>query len=96
MSKAVAMECAPDGIRFNTVHPGIIWTNMNMHSAQSTNRDAVHWGDYVQIGRMGDGYDVAGAALYLASDEARYVTGAEIYVDGGLTLALPFTSGAND
>jgi len=96
MSKAVAMECAPDGIRCNTVHPGVIWTNMNMHSAQSTDRDSVRWGDYVPLGRMGDGDDIAGATLYLASDDARYVTGAEIYVDGGLTSALPFKSGAND
>jgi NAD(P)-dependent dehydrogenase (short-subunit alcohol dehydrogenase family) len=38
---------------------------------------------------MGDAWDVAYAALYLASDEAKYVTGAEILVDGGLTLKTP-------
>ena len=41
------------------------------------------------MGRMGDAWDVAYAALYLASDEAKYVTGAEIVVDGGLTLRTP-------
>jgi NAD(P)-dependent dehydrogenase (short-subunit alcohol dehydrogenase family) len=41
------------------------------------------------MGRMGDAWDVAHAVLFLASDEARYITGTEIIVDGGLTAAMP-------
>jgi NAD(P)-dependent dehydrogenase (short-subunit alcohol dehydrogenase family) len=43
----------------------------------------------VPIGHMGDAWDVAHAVLFLASDEARYITGTEIIVDGGLTAAMP-------
>ena len=41
------------------------------------------------MGRMGDAWDVAHAVLFLASDEARYITGTEIIVDGGMTAAMP-------
>ena len=43
----------------------------------------------VPVGRMGDAWDVAHAVLFLASDEARYITGTELVVDGGLTASIP-------
>jgi 3alpha(or 20beta)-hydroxysteroid dehydrogenase len=88
MSKAVAVECAPYGIRCNTVHPGTIWTNMFMRSAGASTRESMPWSNAVPLGQIGDAEDIAKAVLYLASDDARYVTGAELFVDGGLTTAL--------
>ena len=85
MSKAVAIECAPDHIRCNTVHPGVIWTNMQAKAAGSTDPEDVSYVRAVPLGRMGEALDIANAVVYLASEESRYVTGAEIYVDGGIT-----------
>ncbi|MEA2759815.1 MAG: hypothetical protein QOH65_2428 [Methylobacteriaceae bacterium] len=88
-TKASAVMFAPQGVRFNCVVPGLMNTPIVHRLAE---RYAA--GDYdgivarrnaqVPMGHMGDAWDVAHAALYLASDEARYVTGTEIVVDGGL------------
>ncbi len=85
MSKAVAVECAPDNIRCNTVHPGTIWTNMLAVSTGATAPTEVPFASSVPLKRVGDASDVANAVIYLSSDESCYVTGAEIYVDGGIT-----------
>jgi len=83
-SKVIAMECAREKIRCNTVHPGMILTNMQ-GTAQEDNAD-----NYdatlalVPMGYMGDPLDIANMNLFLASDEARYITGAEFVVDGGM------------
>lgn len=83
MSKTVAMEGAADNIRCNSVHPGMIWTNMQ---AQSTsNRPESVDRQLIPLGRMGSADDIAACVLYLASDEASYVTGAEFTVDAGMT-----------
>ncbi len=83
MSKTVAMEGAADNIRCNSVHPGMIWTNMQ---AQSTsNRPEAVDRALIPLGRMGSAEDIAACVLYLASDEASYVTGAEFTVDAGMT-----------
>lgn len=84
MSKSIAVEGAADNIRCNSVHPGIIWTNMQ---AQVTGLQApqdVH-PSRVPLGRMGEPHDVANCILYLASDESNYVTGAEFTIDAGMT-----------
>jgi len=84
-SKTVAVECARENIRVNSVHPGMIATNM-MGVAQTDNADnydAVEGG--IPMGRLGDPSDIANVNLFLASDEAKYVTGAEFVVDGGMT-----------
>ena len=84
MSKSIAVESAADNIRCNSVHPGIIWTNMQ---AQVTGLQApqdVH-ASRVPLGRMGEPQDIANCIVYLASDESNYVTGAEFTIDAGMT-----------
>jgi len=88
MSKTVAVEGAAHNIRCNSVHPGVIWTNMQ---AQATGVGVTDVGaarvprERVPLGRVGVPDDIANCILYLASDEANYVTGAEFTVDAGMT-----------
>jgi NAD(P)-dependent dehydrogenase (short-subunit alcohol dehydrogenase family) len=95
LSRSTAGAYAKQGIRVNTVVPGLMYTPLVETRLAKTvgNNDlaalieARH--KAVPMGRMGDAWDVAHAALFLASDEARYITGTEIIVDGGLTAAMP-------
>lgn len=84
-SKTVAIETAREGIRVNSVHPGMILTNIQgvAQEDNAANYDAVL--NAVPMGYMGEPDDVANINLFLASDEAKYVTGAEFVVDGGMT-----------
>lgn len=83
-SKVIAMECARDAIRCNTVHPGMIMTNMQGVAAEDNadNYDATV--ALIPMGYMGEPLDIANMNLFLASDEARYITGGEFVVDGGM------------
>ncbi len=83
-SKAIAMETAKDKIRINTVHPGMILTNMQGVAVEdnAANYDATL--ALIPMGYMGDPLDIANMNLFLASDESRYITGAEFVVDGGM------------
>lgn len=91
-SQAVAIQYAAKGIRCNTVIPGQMHTPLVEHrlAAARTGGDVERLirerNNRCPMGHMGDAWDVAYAVLYLASDEAKYVTGTEILVDGGLTL----------
>jgi NAD(P)-dependent dehydrogenase (short-subunit alcohol dehydrogenase family) len=91
LSRAVAVEYAAQGIRVNTVVPGQLHTPMveARLAAQRTGGDLEALVQQrlarIPLGFAGDGRDTANAALYLASDEARFVTGIEIIVDGGMT-----------
>lgn len=86
MSKSIALEGAPDNIRCNSVHPGVIWTNMQAAATGSTDMsDARVPRERVPLGRVGKPEDIANCILYLASDDANYVTGAEFTVDAGMT-----------
>ena len=93
LSRMIAVRYAPHGIRCNVVVPGLMHTPLveARLAGQRTGGDVAaivaRRNAQPPMGRMGDAWDVAYAALYLASDEAKYVTGAEIVVDGGLTLA---------
>lgn len=89
MTKNDAMQYAPEQIRVNSIHPGYIWTPMVEQHLRTTSSDleaakaaaaAAH-----PLGRMGEPDDIAWCAVFLASDEARFVTGAEFIVDGGFT-----------
>jgi NAD(P)-dependent dehydrogenase (short-subunit alcohol dehydrogenase family) len=89
MTKNDAVTYAPEGIRVNSVHPGYIWTPMVENHFRATTDDieaakaaagAVH-----PLGHMGEPDDIAWAVVYLASDEAKFVTGAEFVIDGGYT-----------
>ena len=84
-TKTVALETARDRIRVNSVHPGMILTNMQKvaMAGNADQYDAVTAA--IPMGFMGDPLDIANCVLFLASDESRYITGAELTVDGGLT-----------
>lgn len=86
MSKSIAVEGAADNIRCNSVHPGVIWTNMQAQATGRRDPAGVPVGpERVPLGRVGEPQDIANCILYLASDEANYVTGAEFTVDAGMT-----------
>jgi NAD(P)-dependent dehydrogenase (short-subunit alcohol dehydrogenase family) len=92
LSRVVAVQYAPKGIRVNTVIPGQLHTPM-VEARLARQRAG---GDVetllaqrlkrIPAGFAGDGRDTANAALFLASDEARFVTGTEIIVDGGMSV----------
>jgi NAD(P)-dependent dehydrogenase (short-subunit alcohol dehydrogenase family) len=90
MSKNDALIYATDGIRVNSIHPGFIWTPMVEHHLRdsgATDIDAARRevGLLHPLGHMGDVDDIAWGVVYLASDEAKFVTGAELVIDGGYT-----------
>jgi NAD(P)-dependent dehydrogenase (short-subunit alcohol dehydrogenase family) len=93
LTRSIAIQYARKGIRANCVCPGLLNTPL-VHKALTTvygkegdiatlisTRDA-----QCPMGHMGDAWDTAYAALYLASDEAKYVTGIELNVDGGMSI----------
>ena len=80
MTKTAAVELARKGVRVNSIHPGVIETPM---VADVPNVDKV--AGRTPLGRSADAAEVASLALYLASDESSYSTGAEFVVDGGLS-----------
>lgn len=89
-TKSVALYCAEKAynIRCNSIHPGAILTPMwdSMLGDEGPEREKIieEIASEVPLGKMGTALDVAYAALYLASDESKYVTGIELNVDGGL------------
>ncbi|HEY0535656.1 MAG TPA: SDR family NAD(P)-dependent oxidoreductase [Actinoplanes sp.] len=91
LSKVTAVQYAPDGIRVNTVVPGQLHTPMvearlaGQRAGGDVEKLLAQRRSRIPLGFMGDGRDTAYAALFLASDEARWVTGTEIVVDGGMT-----------
>ena len=85
MSRAITMDGAPDNIRCNTIFPGVIWTNMQAEAIGSDSIDSRIPTSRVPLGRAGEPDDIAATVLYLASDEANYVTGAEFTIDAGMT-----------
>jgi NAD(P)-dependent dehydrogenase (short-subunit alcohol dehydrogenase family) len=86
MSKSIAVEGAKDNIRCNSVHPGVIWTNMQAEATGQSDPSGVDVSaERVPLGRIGYPEDIANCVLYLASDESNYVTGAEFTVDAGMT-----------
>jgi cyclopentanol dehydrogenase len=83
-SKAAAIQYAPDKIRVNSVHPGFVDTPMTLpgHSNPEVAQTRL---DATPLGRFGIPADIAAGCLYLASDEAAWVTGSELVIDGGMT-----------
>jgi NAD(P)-dependent dehydrogenase (short-subunit alcohol dehydrogenase family) len=86
LSRELAVVHAKEGIRVNTVSPGPLRTELLMSfldTEEKRHRRLVH----VPMGRFGEADEIASAALFLASDDASYVTGTNLLVDGGLTAA---------
>lgn len=83
LTKTLAVELGPYGIRVNCIGPGWIRTGMNPLTDEARLARILPG---VPLGRIGTPRDVAGAALFLASDDAAYVTGTIIFVDGGWIL----------
>ena len=92
MSRVMAVAHAADGIRVNTVVPGQLHTPMvearlaGQRAGGDVEALLAQRLSRIPLGFMGDGRDTASAALFLASEEARFVTGTEIVVDGGMTV----------
>ena len=83
MTKAVALECAPYGIRVNSIHPGVIATPMIM---QGDTKDVVAaFAKSIPMKRVAQPEEVSGMVVFLASDDSSYSTGSEFIADGGLT-----------
>lgn len=88
MTRAMAVELSPLGIRVNCIAPGFIATDM---SAKALNNDPERKQKVMgrtPMGYMGDPADVANAALYLANDESKYITGVVLPVDGGNSIGF--------
>jgi glucose 1-dehydrogenase len=92
MMQSLAQEVAPLKIRVNSIAPGAIRTPINT-AAWSTPQAYSALMTLVPYGRIGEPEDIARAAVWLASDEADYVTGTTLFVDGGMTLYPGFASG---
>lgn len=82
-SKAAALQYAKDGIRVNSVHPGFVDTPL-ARTGHEGNVGRLRM-EATPLGRFGRPSDVAYGCLYLASDEAKWVTGSELVIDGGMT-----------
>lgn len=82
LTKAMAIELSPFGVRVNAIAPGLIATPLNAKARESTDymRNFEH---RIPLGRMGEPEDIAGPAVFLASDLACYITGVTLPVDGG-------------
>jgi glucose 1-dehydrogenase len=92
LMKSIAQEVAPLRIRVNSLSPGAIRTPMNLEKL-TTPESYQALLELVPYQRLGESEDVGRAAVWLASDEADYVTGITLYVDGGMTLYPEFARG---
>lgn len=86
ITKSAALHGGPLGIRVNSVHPAHIRTPMTINMVEASDDPEANWKDMTAqypIGRIGEPEDVANAVLFLASDEASFISGLEMVVDGG-------------
>lgn len=83
MTKTAARELAARGVRVNAVAPGFIATSMTDVIPEKIKEGMIH---SIPLGRMGLAEDVANAVCFLASDEASYITGQVLKVDGGMVM----------
>ncbi|HEY0573179.1 MAG TPA: SDR family NAD(P)-dependent oxidoreductase [Pseudonocardia sp.] len=88
--RSVAVELAPRGIRVNTVIPGYVVTPQSLDPVNSLGPDGLERaGKDIPLGRAAQPEELASVIRFLTSDEASYVTGQQIVVDGGLTVRMP-------
>ena len=89
LTRTLALEYAGRGIRVNAIGPGATVTPINrawIDDPEKQKQVTMH----IPLGRAGTADEMAGVACFLASDEAAYITGQTIFVDGGLTLYADF------
>ncbi|WP_333742225.1 SDR family NAD(P)-dependent oxidoreductase [Pedococcus sp. 5OH_020] len=92
LCRALAVELAPRGIRVNSVIPGVIDTAQTQDSVNSFGRSGLDQaGARIPLGRVGRPEEVARTIRFLTSDDASYITGQQIVVDGGLTVFMPIS-----
>lgn len=84
LTRCAALDLAPHGIRVNSISPGWIWTR-EVQKAADHDRDTWEpiWGRYHMLRRLGEPIECARAALFLLSDDASFITGTDLPVDGG-------------
>jgi 3alpha(or 20beta)-hydroxysteroid dehydrogenase len=95
MTKVAALELGPHGIRVNSVHPGMIETDMVKDAAGGADIDLSPATKRIALRRMGQSEDIAEVVLFLACDRSGYVTGAELAADGGATATHAFYAGSD-
>ena len=83
LSKSLAKELAPRGVRVNAVAPGFVVTDMTAELSDELKGSAL---DAIPLGRMGEPEDIAKAVAFLASDDSAYITGQTLVVDGGMVM----------
>lgn len=88
MTRAMAVELSPNGIRVNAIAPGFIYSAMTEKALNSDPERKAKVFNRTPMGHMGQPEDIAAAALYLASDAAKYVTGVVLPVDGGNSIGF--------
>ena len=90
-TRVLAVELAPKGIRVNAIAPGAV--EVEAHHKVVAGFDPVAFGKLIPCGFVGQPVDIAKVAVFLASDDARYIVGQTIVVDGGTTSWMPFGDG---
>ena len=88
LTKILANEVGPDGIRVNAVAPGFVPTTLSMEAAGAEDRAAYleRWAKSTPLGRVGSPDDIAHQCLYLISDASSFVTGQVLRTNGGATM----------
>lgn len=86
LTRAAALECVADGIRINAISPGLVDTEMSLLPGESRAERDARVKSAIPAGRVAGPDEIAAAVLWLASDEARFVIGHDLVIDGGASL----------
>ncbi|MFF3501209.1 SDR family NAD(P)-dependent oxidoreductase [Streptomyces sp. NPDC003247] len=92
LTRQLAAEGAPHRVRANCISPGVIETEGSRANLLAEDHSVREIARHIPLGRTGTPDDVVDAAVFLASDEASYITGADLVVDDGWSTALPGTA----